>query len=62
MPQKTTSGIFIPDQKSSPEPLEWEHDSKNLDYQKTNPREYQIVRTRMKETTWILDPASPNHQ
>ena len=27
---------------------------------KTNPREYQIVRTQTKETTWIQDPASPN--
>ena len=27
-----------------------------------NPREYQIVRTHKKETTWIQDPASPNHQ
>ena len=37
-------------------------DSKTLDYQRTNPREYQIVRTPTKETTWIQDPASPNHQ
>ena len=37
-------------------------DSKTLDYQRTNPREYQIVRTHTKETTWIQDPASPNHQ
>ena len=27
-------------------------DSKTLDYQKTNPREYKIVRTHTKETTW----------
>ena len=27
-----------------------------------NPREYQIVRTHTKETTWIQDPASPYHQ
>ena len=26
-------------------------DSKTLDYQRTNPREYQIVRTHTKETT-----------
>ena len=26
------------------------------------PREYQIVRTHTKETTWIQNPASPNHQ
>ena len=26
-------------------------DSKTLDYQRTNPREYQIVRTHIKETT-----------
>ena len=25
MPYKTTSGIFVPDQRSSPMPLEWEH-------------------------------------
>ena len=36
--------------------------SKTLDYQRTNPREYQIVRTHTKETTWIQDLASPNHQ
>ena len=35
-------------------------DSKTLDYQRTNPREYQVVRTHTKETTWIQDPASPN--
>ena len=35
-------------------------DSKTWDYQRTNPREYQIVRTQTKETTWIQDPASPN--
>ena len=37
-------------------------DSKTLDYQRTNPREYQIVRTHTKETTWIQDPAWPDHQ
>ena len=37
-------------------------DSKTLDYQRTNPRGYQIVRTHIKETTGIQDPASPNHQ
>ena len=37
-------------------------DSKTLDYQRTNPRECQIVRTPTKETTGIQDPASPNHQ
>ena len=37
-------------------------DSKTLDYQRTNPREYQIVRNHTKETTWIQDLASPNHQ
>ena len=37
-------------------------DSKMVDYQRTNPREYQIVRTHTKETTWIQDLASPNHQ
>ena len=37
-------------------------DSKTLDYQRTKTREYQIVRTSMKETTWIQDQASPNHQ
>ena len=34
-------------------------DSKTLDYQRTNPRVYKIVRTPTKETTWIQDPASP---
>ena len=37
-------------------------DSKTLDYQRTNPRGYQIVRTHIKETTGIQDPASPKHQ
>ena len=37
-------------------------DSKNLDYQKMNPRKYQIVRTHTKETTVIQDPTSPNHK
>ena len=37
-------------------------DFKTLDYQKTNPGEYQIVRTHIKETTLIQDLASPNHQ
>ena len=37
-------------------------DSKNLGYQRTNPSEYQIVRTHTKETTGIQDPVSPNHQ
>ena len=36
--------------------------SKTLDYQRTNPRDYQIVRTHTKETTWIQHLASPNHQ
>ena len=31
-------------------------DSKTLDYQRTNAREYQIVRTHTKETTGIQDP------
>ena len=35
-------------------------DSKTLEYQRTNPRDYQIVRTHTKETTWIQDLASPN--
>ena len=54
-------GIFTPNQRSSPESLEWKHWSKTLDYQITNPREYQIVRTHTKETNWIQDPESPNH-
>ena len=38
-------------------------DSKTIEYQGTpNPTEYQTVRTPTKETTWIQDPASPNHQ
>ena len=37
-------------------------DSKTLDYQRTNPRGYQIVRTHTKETTCIQDLASSNHQ
>ena len=37
-------------------------DSKTLDYQRTNPRDYHIVRTHTKETTWIQDLATPNQQ
>ena len=33
-------------------------DSKTLDYQRTNPREDQIMRTYTKETTWIQDPTT----
>ena len=35
---------------------------KTLDYQRTNPKGYQIVRTHTKETTVIQVLASPNHQ
>ena len=34
-------------------------DSKILDYQRTNPREYQIVLTSTKETNWVQDQATP---
>ena len=34
-------------------------DSKTLDYQRTNPREYQMVRTHTKETTWKQDLHPP---
>ena len=37
-------------------------DSKTLDDQRTNPREYQTVRNGTKETTWRQTPASPKHQ
>ena len=37
-------------------------DSKTPDYQRTNPREYQIVRTHTREITGLQDLASPNHQ
>ena len=37
-------------------------DSKTLDYQRSNPREQQIVRTHTKKTTRIQDLESPNHQ
>ena len=37
-------------------------DSKTLDYQRTNPRKYQTVRTHTNKTTWLQDPVSPNHQ
>ena len=61
MPQQTTCGIFIPHQKSSLSLWSRSTDSKIQDYQRTNPREYQIVRTPTKETTWIQNLASPNH-
>ena len=35
-------------------------DFKTLDYQRTNTRKYQIVRTHTKESISIQDPASPN--
>ena len=37
-------------------------DSKSLGYQRTDPRECQIVRSHTKGTAGIQDPASPNHQ
>ena len=37
-------------------------DSKTLNYQRTNPREYEIVRTHTTETTWIQNAASSNHR
>ena len=37
MPWQTTCGIFVPDQRSSPEPLEWEQWLQDLDYQRTIP-------------------------
>ena len=37
-------------------------DSKSLGYQRTDPRECQIVRTHTKGTAGIQDPGSPNHQ
>ena len=36
-------------------------DSKTLDYQRTNPREYEIVRTHTTKTTWIQNTASSNY-
>ena len=36
-------------------------DSDTLDYQRSNPRGHQIVRTHTKETTGIQDTTSPNH-
>ena len=61
MPQQTTCGIFIPHQKSSLSLWSRSTDFKIQDCQRTNPREYQIVRTPTKETTWIQNLASPNH-
>ena len=55
MPQQTTCEIFVPDKRSSPEPLGVSTDSKTLDYQRTNPREYQIVRTHTREITGLQD-------
>ena len=37
-------------------------DSKTIDYQRTNLKGFQIVRTHTKETIGIQDPASPNYQ
>ena len=33
-----------------------------ISFSRTNPREYQIVKTHTKEITWIQDLASPKHQ
>ena len=47
-------------------PLEWTGwislQSKELSRVFSNPRTNQMVRTHTKETTWIQDLASPNHQ
>ena len=44
--------LFLPKERDKALSL-WSRntDSKTLDYQRTNPREYQIVRTHTKETT-----------
>ena len=68
IPKLQLPAMYFPvDQRSCPgdqAPSLWSGstDSKTLDYQRTNPREYQIVRTHTKETAWIQNPASPNHQ
>ena len=55
--------IYRPTQnsRSGPELQEWEHCTKTLEYQRTNPKGYQLVRTYTKETTVIQDQGSPNH-
>ena len=58
----TTCGIFILMRDQALSLWSGSTDSKTLDYQRTNPRKYQIVRTPTKETTGIQDPASPGHQ
>ena len=37
-------------------------DSQALDYERTNPREYQIVRTHTGDTIWVQEPASPDQE
>ena len=59
--QKYWSGVPLPSPKVYIEPHKtrdqtlslwrWSTDSKTLDYQRTNPRECQIVRTNTRETT-----------
>ena len=50
----TSREVYIEPRKTRDQTLSlWSGstDSKTLDYQRTNPQEYQIVRTRTKETT-----------
>ena len=42
--------------RSSTEPLEWEHRLKTLDHQRTNPREYHIVRIHSNTRPGITQP------
>ena len=51
-PGSSTHGVF------QARVLEWDA----IAFSGTNPREYQIMRTHTKETTWIQNQASPNHQ
>ena len=62
--QLTSRKVYVEPCKTRDQTLSlwrWSTDSKTLDYQRTNPKEYQIVRTHTKEITWIQDMASPNH-
>ena len=57
--QSSWARLFTNSLRSSPEPWSVSTDSKILDYQKTNPREYQIVRTHTKKTIVIKDCHHP---
>ena len=68
--QEKWSGLPFPSSEELPNPgiepwspaLQVDSLSFELQGSLANPREHQTMRIHTKETTWIQDPASPNHQ